>query len=106
MDRPGIVKIILIFVVMVMTVAINLEDNFIARLGFDSNYLVITLVAVVFTGLLAYRDLMLIVLVLFLSIGANMPEEFMQNLHIDRDYLTGVLIAIVIVPIIGKVLDL
>lgn len=106
MDRQRIVKIILIFIVMLMTVAINLRDNFIARLGFDTNYLVIALVAVVFTGLLAYRNLMLIVLVVLLSVGANMPEEIMLNYGIDRDYLTGILIAIVLAPVLGKVFDL
>ena len=103
MGKAGILKTILLFIVMLMTVAINMQDNFIARLGFDTNYLLVTLVAVVFTGLLAYRNLLLIVLVLFLCVGANMPADFMQNLGIDRDYLTGILVAVVLVPVIGKI---
>ena len=106
MDKPGILKVVLLFIVLMMTAAINMEDNFIARLGVDSNYLMMALVAVVFTGLLAYRNLLLIVIVLFLCVGANMPQDVMQNFGIDRDYLTGILVAIVLVPVLGKILDI
>ena len=106
MEKPGFVKIALLFVVILMTIGINLEDNMINRLGFDANYLIMALVAVVFTGLLAFRNLMLIVLVLLLCVGTNMPEELMVNFGLDRDYLTGILVAIVIVPVLGKLFDI
>lgn len=106
MEKPSSIKIALIFFVFLLSIAVNLEDNVLARLGFDGNYLMMALVAVVFTGLLAHRSVLLIILVLFLSIGANMPEGFMLSFGIDRDYLTGVLVAVVIIPLIGKLFDI
>lgn len=106
MEKPSSVKSALIFFVFLLTIAINLEDNVLARLGFDANYLMMALVAVVFTGLLAHRSVLLIILVLFLSIGANMPVGFMLNFGIDRDYLTGVLVAVVIAPLLARLFDI
>jgi hypothetical protein len=88
-----------------LTVAINLDDNVLARLGFERDYLVMTLVTLVVTGLIAHRRLLLIVLVLFLSIGANMPAAFMLNFGIDRDFLVGVLCAIVLLPVLVRVMN-
>jgi|TARA_Y100000310_G_scaffold344735_1_gene459151 hypothetical protein len=106
MEKRSSLKSALVFFVFLLSIAVNLEDNVIARLGFDANYLMMALVAVVFTGLLAHQSVLLIVLVLFLSIGANMPADFMLNFGIDRDYFTGVLVAIVIVPLIARVFNL
>lgn len=94
-----------IFLVLMITIAINLEDNMIARFGFEPTYLVMALVAVVITGLVMHRDLALVVLVLFLSIGANMPADFMLNFGIDRDILTGILGAIILLPFIARIID-
>jgi len=91
--------------VLMITIAINLEDNMIARLGFQPTFLIITLVAVVITGLVMHRDLALVFLVLFLSVGANIPAGFMLNFGIDRDILTGILGAIILVPLIAKIID-
>ncbi len=106
MEKPSFIKISLIFFVFLLTIAVNLEDNVLARLGFDANYLMMALVTVVFTGLLAHRSVLLIVLVLFLSVGANMPEGFMLSFGIDRDYLTGVLVAVVMLPLLSSLLGL
>jgi len=106
MEKPSFVKIALIFFVFLLTIAVNLEDNVLARLGFDFDFLMAALVAVVFTGLLAHRSVMLIVLVLVLSIGANMPGDFLLSFGIDRDYLTGVLVAVVIIPLVARIFDI
>ena len=87
-----------VFFVFFITIAVNSQDNVIARLGFDHQYLLITLVALVVTGLIAHRRMMLIVLVLFMSIGANMPEGILMTFGIERDFLTGGLIAVVLGP--------
>ena len=105
MEATNLMKGGLIFLVLMITIAINLEDNMIARLGFQPTFLIITLVAVVITGLVMHRDLALVVLVLFLSVGANMPAGFMLNSGIDRDILTGILGAIILVPFIAKIID-
>jgi len=105
MEATNLMKGGLIFLVLMIAIAINLEDNMIARLGFQPTFLIITLVAVVITGLVMHRNLALVVLVLFLSVGANMPAGFMLNLGIDRDILTGILGAIIVVPFIAKIFD-
>ncbi|MCZ6501286.1 MAG: hypothetical protein O6945_02085 [Gammaproteobacteria bacterium] len=105
MEATNFMKGGLIFLVLMITIAINLEDNMIARLGFQPTFLIITLVAVVITGLVMHRDLALVFLVLFLSVGANMPAGFMSNFGIDRDILTGILGAIVLVPLVAKIID-
>ena len=106
MEASKLMKSILIFVVFLLSIAVNIEDNVVARLGFEANYLMMALIAVVVAGLLTYKRVMLIVLVISLSVAANMPEDFMLNFGVDRDLLLGVLVAIVIVPSIAGILDL
>ena len=98
-------KFILVFIILLMTVAVNVPDNMISRLGIAPNYLLAALAAVVMTGLVYYRGLLLIVLVVFMSLVANMPEDFALNFGIDRDYFVAALIAVVIVPIVANWLE-
>jgi hypothetical protein len=98
MTDTGTLRFALVFFVLFITIVVNSQDNVLARMGFDSNYLLMTLVALVITGLIAHRRLMLIVLVFFMSIGANMPEGFMLSFGIERDILTGGLVALVLGP--------
>ena len=98
-------KGLLIFLVLTMTIAVNVGDNAMARLGFDQNYLLIGLFATIITGLIMHRNLFLVVLVLFLSIGANMPADFMLNFGMDRDYFVGALGAIVLSPIVVRIMQ-
>jgi len=88
-----------------MTIAVNIEDNVLARLGFEKNYLIMALVATVVTGLIIHRHLFLIVLVLFLSVGANMPADFMLNFGLDRDYFVGALGAVIITPVAVRYME-
>lgn len=105
MANTGTLRFPLVFFVFFLTIVVNTQDNIIARMGFDNNYLLLTLVAVAVTGLIVHRRLMLIVLVLFMSIGANMPDGFLLTFGIERDYLAGGLIGIVLVPSIARLLD-
>ncbi|MDH5437112.1 MAG: hypothetical protein OEX83_10165 [Gammaproteobacteria bacterium] len=98
-------KFILVFIVLFLTIAANIPDNMISRLGVAPNYLLATLVAVVITGLVYYRGLLLIVLVVLISLIANMPESFALNFGIDRDYFVATLVAIVVIPIVANWLD-
>ncbi len=92
----NVMKILFVFLILFMSISINLPDSVIARVGIDANYLTAGLLAIVISGLLATRKLFLVVLVVSLCIGANMPETFMSSFGIDRDYLFATLIAIVI----------
>ena len=105
MEATNLMKGSLIFLVLMIAIVINLEDNMIARLGFEPTFLKITLVAVVITGLVIHHNLALVVLVLFLSVGANMPAGFMLNFGIDRDILTGFLGAIILMPFIARIIE-
>ena len=97
-------KYFLSFLVIFLSIAANLPDSMIARLGLDANYLLAALVAVAITGLIAHRHILLVVLVLSCTIGANLPEDVIELLGMDRDILFATLIALVVIPFIaGKV---
>lgn len=95
-------KSILIFIILFLTIAINLPHGMIARMGFDANYLIAVLVAVVLTGLLQHRQLFLIVLVVLCALAANIPGEMVQAWGLDPDYFLGILVALVILPVGAK----
>ena len=96
-----ITKYLLIAMVIFMTIAINLPDNMISRLGFEPDYMLAALVAIVIAGLSVYRKLAGIVLITLMSLGANMPEGFLP-IDIDRDILTAALAVIVASPVASK----
>ena len=106
MDVGETGKGLLIFLLVTMTIAVNVGDNAMARLGFDHDYLLIGLFATVITGLIMFRNLFMVVLVLFLSIGANMPADFMLNFGFDRDFFIGALLAVVFAPILAKIMGI
>ena len=96
-------KALLVFIVLFLTITINLPHGMIARVGFDANYLIAALAAVVITGLIMHRQLFLIVVVLFLCGAANMPGEMMQHWGLEKDYFLAVLIAMVVLPVGSKI---
>ena len=100
----GFMQGLVIFFLFMITLAINVDDNVLARTGFNNDYLMATLVSMVVAALLVYRHLALIVLVLFLSLTANAPADFLLNFGIDRDLITGTLFAIIVVPVAAKIL--
>jgi hypothetical protein len=101
----GFLQGLVIFFLFMITLAINVDDNVLARMGFSNDYLMVTLVSMVVAALLAYRHLALIVLVLFLSLTANAPADFLLNFGMNRDLILGTLVAIVIAPIAHRYLS-
>jgi len=91
-------KIVFVFLLLFMSITINLPDGVIARVGVEANYLTAALLAIVIAGLVAHRKLLLIVLVVSLSIGTNLPDTFMSTIGINRDLLFGTLIALIVLP--------
>ncbi|MDH5612939.1 MAG: hypothetical protein OEY66_10840 [Gammaproteobacteria bacterium] len=91
-------KSVLIFIILFLTIAINLPHGMIARMGFDANVLIAALIAVVLAGLLRQRQLFLIILVVFCALAANVPDEMVEEYGLDPDYFLGILIALVILP--------
>ena len=97
-------RFILFSLIIFLSIAINMPDSMIARLGFDANYLFAALAAIVIAGLSVHRSMFLVVLILTCTIGANLPESVADHIGLDRDILFATLIALVIVPFIaGKI---
>ena len=95
-------KTLLIFIVLFLTIAINLPHGMIARMGFDADILIAVLIAIVLTGLLRHRQLFLVILVVICALAVNVPEEMIMHWGIDPDYFLGILVALVILPIGAK----
>ena len=96
------IKAFFVFVVLFLTISINLPHSIITRMGFDANFLFAALIAVVITGLIMHRQLFLIVLVLFCTLMANLPTEIINTWGVEREYFFATLIALVVLPIGAK----
>lgn len=92
-------KIILIFVVLLLSMVVNLPHGMIVRLGFGEDYLIALLIAIMLTVLLRNRQLYLIVLVVLCLLAANLPVTITGEWGVDPDYFLGILLALVIFPI-------
>ena len=75
-----------VLVVMVAAIALlaNLPASVTEALGVRVDYLVITLAAVVFVGLLLYMRFTFFLIVTLLVIGANLPGQYADRLNISR----------------------
>ena len=95
-------KSIFIFIVLFLTVAVNLPEGMLKQFGYDADILVAALVAVVFTGLLQHRQVFLIVLVMICALAVNVPEEMIREYGMNPDYILGVLVALIVLPVGAK----
>lgn len=93
-------KAVAVFIVLTMTLSINLEDNIIARLGIEASYLTAAVCALGIALLLAGKPILLVSFVILLSLNANMPADFSLNLGLDRDVYTGTMLAILVIPFV------
>lgn len=91
-------KFILVFVVVLMTIGVNLPEGVIARLGMDPNWLKAALAAWIIAALVSHRRMALIVLVIFMSLIVNLPVD----VGVDKDILLGSLVAVVVTPYLAK----
>jgi len=91
-------KYLALFLVLFISIAINLPSGYLALLGFDADILLAALVALVLTVLTANRKLFFVVVVVAMSIGANLPDQTIQRLGMDREILLSGLVAIVLIP--------
>ena len=91
-------KFLALFLVIFISIAINLPHGYLAMLGMDADILMAALVAIVIAGLTVHRRLFFVVLVVVMSIGANLPETTIQRLGVDREILLAGLIAVVLIP--------
>ncbi len=91
-------KFVLVFLVLFLTIAINLPDDMIRGIGLDPKYLMAALGAWIFAGLLSNGKMLLVVLVMGMALLANLPAESLNNMGIDRTYLLVTLFCVAIAP--------
>lgn len=93
-----------IFLALLITLATNINDNFISRLGVDPNFGFIIFAALLITLFIIGRHGMIIAAVIFFCLNANMPTEFTLNLGFDRDYYTGLMMALLLQPLTSRLM--
>ena len=91
-----------VFLMLFLTVGINVSRPLLGAFGVEKNYLFVTLIAVVVAGLLVHRRLLLILLVVGLAAVVNLPVETLENYNISRTILLASLMAIVLLPAMGR----
>lgn len=95
-------KFVLVFLIMFLTIAINLPDDMIRGIGLDPKYLMAALGAWVLAGLMSNTKMFLFVIVLGMALMINLPQESLNNMGINRDYLIIALLCTVLAPVLLK----
>jgi hypothetical protein len=93
-------RIAILFLLFMVTLSINLDDNLIARLGFSNNLGLILSGAIACTLCVNDRTPIIMAMVIILSLNANMPADFSLNFGYDRDLYGGFMLALVIQPLL------
>lgn len=92
-------KFVLVFLVLFMTIAINLPNHMIQGIGLDPKYLMAALGAWVLAGLLSNGKMLLVILVMGMALLANLPQDSLSNMGIDRTYLLVTLLCVALAPL-------
>ncbi len=85
----------LLAIVTLMSVAANLPDPYVQRLGIDRDWLIAALVVVVALALLRYLKFVAFLAVSVLVVGANLPADLARELGVDQGILLIVLLLLV-----------
>lgn len=95
-------KLVLTLAGVFLCIGLVLAREMLSRFGMESNYLMIAVLALLFTALLAGRSLVLMGMVLVLSIALNLPSDAFGTFSIDQDLLLAALIAVIILPVVHR----
>ncbi|MFN3239760.1 MAG: hypothetical protein ACE37D_22280 [Pseudomonadales bacterium] len=106
MDFANLIRTCVIFLVLATTLATNMDDNLLARLGMDSNFAYVLGFAALFSVLLSERNAFIVAAVVMFSLNANMPIDFSLNLGVDRDYYAGLMFALLLQPVMVRTMSL
>ena len=98
-------KGLLLFLMMVTSLAVNLDDNLITRLGLEMNYGLVMLAALIIAILVAGQGLTTVFLVGMLSFIVNLPAGFILNFGIDREIYFGLMTSIISAPFVAWFFD-
>jgi hypothetical protein len=97
-----IIRTVIVFILLSVTMFINQEDNLFARLGLQGNHVALIAFVLLFALLLTNRSFHIIAMATLLSLIANMPMEFSLNFRLDRDLYSGFIVAIMLQPAINR----
>jgi fucose permease len=86
------------FLVVMLSIGVNVGQNLMDQFNIERNYLIIALVALTVSGLIAHRNLFFIVLVAGLTAAINIPTEVLADNGISPDILFTTLLAVIIAP--------
>jgi hypothetical protein len=95
----GSMQYLLSFLILLLTAGISVGQGLIATLNIDTNYLTITLIAIVVSLLTAHRNVLYILLVVGMSATVNLPDVMLMEYGINKTILLVTLIAIITEPI-------
>jgi hypothetical protein len=102
MEMTLFLRFIMLFMTFSTTLALNLGDNLVSRLGLTANVGFILLVASILTYRASGRRSFIVVTVVLLSLVANMSADFTLNMGVDRDYYAGFMLALALQPVLEK----
>lgn len=106
MITTNLSKGVLLFLMIVISMAVNLDDNLIARFGLSMNYGLVFLAALAIALLAADQKLPVILVIGIFSLIANMPDSFILNFGLDRDIFFGLMASLVLAPLFAWFLDI
>ncbi len=86
------------FLIVMLSIGVNVGQNLMDQFNIERNYLIIALVAITIAGLIAHRNLMFIVLVAGLTVSINVPEPMLLERGISPDILFTTLLALIMAP--------
>jgi hypothetical protein len=99
----GKMQYFLSFLILLLTAGVSVGQGLITTLNIDTNYLMITLIAIVVSLLTAHRNVLYILLVVGMSATVNLPDAMLQEYGISKTILLVTLIAIITEPIARKI---
>lgn len=98
LSEHAVVNFGLVFLTLFMSVGANLDEGFIARLGFHPDVLKAALAAFAITGLVVHWRLLAIAPFVLLTIGANLPADVAARMGYDPDVMLAALVTLVLTP--------
>jgi hypothetical protein len=93
-------KGLLLFLMLVTSLAVNLEDNLVTRLGLEMNYGLVILTALGIAIMIAGQSLTTIFMIGMLSFIVNLPAGFILNFGVDREVYFGLMTSIISAPFV------
>ena len=98
-NTTGVTQYVLSFLILLLTAGISVGKGVLVALNFDTNYLTVTLIAIVVSLLTAHRNILYIVLVVGMSATVNLPDAVLVDYGVNKTILLLTLIAIITEPL-------